>query len=137
MVEQEQDTINALILEFGTRLTEVEEKQRLIKDRILLIGENLVNTKEEYDKQDIETKKKISEIYSDLKTIKQLNKRIIEELENFARKTELAIVERQIKMFQPLDFARIKDIKEIIREEMENILKEHPIKKQNIKKKKE
>ena len=49
--QMQQDPINALLSEFSTRLNEVEEKQRLIKDRALLIGKNLISTKEEDDKE--------------------------------------------------------------------------------------
>lgn len=117
-MEEQQEPISALLAEFGTRLNEIEEKQRLVKDRILLIGENLVSTKEDYDKQILEFKRQINELILEVKSIKQLNKRIIGEMDNFARKTELEIIERQIKMFQPLEFARIKDIKKIIQEEL-------------------
>ena len=44
--EQVQNPINSLLAEFGTRLNEIEEKQRLVRDRALLIGENLISTKE-------------------------------------------------------------------------------------------
>ena len=37
--EQVQNPINSLLAEFGTRLNEIEEKQRLVRDRALLIGE--------------------------------------------------------------------------------------------------
>ena len=57
MVEPQQDPIGALLSEFSTRLNEIEEKQRLIKDRILLVGENLISTKEDYSKQEFEVKK--------------------------------------------------------------------------------
>lgn len=118
MVEEQQEPISALLAEFSTRLNEIEEKQRLVKDRMLLIGENLVSTKEEYDKQILEFKRQINEMSLDIKSIKQLNKRIISELENFARKTELEILGRQMKMFQPLEFARIKDVRKIVQEEL-------------------
>ena len=36
-----------LLSEFNTKLRDIEERQRLIKDRVLLIGENLVEGKEE------------------------------------------------------------------------------------------
>lgn len=120
MVEQ-QDPISALLSEFGTRLNEVEEKQRLIRDRILLVGENLVSTKEEYEKEMSELKKQVTQINSELKTIKQLNKRIIGELENFSRKTEVEILERQFQIFQPLEVARIKDVRRIVQEEIKKI----------------
>ena len=112
-----QNPINELLSEFGTRLNEIEEKQRLIKDRILLIGENLISTKEDSLKQDFEMKKQLKQIDFEIKSIKQLLTRVINELPNFARKSELAILERQFKMFEPLEFARIKDVKSIIKQE--------------------
>jgi len=116
---QQSDPINVLIAEFSARLNEIEEKQRLIKDRLLLIGENLISTKEEYDTEISEIKKQIKQIEFEIKTIKQLNQRIINEIGNFARKAELEILERQMKIFQPLEFARIQDIKNIVKEEMQ------------------
>ena len=115
-----QDPTTALLSEFGTRLNEVEEKQRLIKDRILLVGENLISTKEKIEKQDLENKGKINQIDFEIKTIKQLMRRIINEIQNFTRRSEVEILERQIKMFEPLEFARFKDIKQLIKQELNN-----------------
>jgi hypothetical protein len=117
---QFQDPMNNFLVEIGTRINEIEEKQRLLKDRLLLIGENLISTKEEYEKEILEFKKITKQMEFEIKTLKQSNKRIIEELENFARKTELEILERQMKIFQPLEFARIKDIRDIIQKEIKN-----------------
>ncbi|VVB78649.1 Uncharacterised protein [uncultured archaeon] len=122
-MEEQQEPISALLSEFGTRLNEIEEKQRLVKDRILLIGENLVSTKEDYDRQILDFKKQINELTLDIKNMKQLNKRIINELENFARKTELEIFTRQMKIFQPLEFARVKDVRAIVQEELLKLIK--------------
>ena len=118
-----QDPTTALLSEFGTRLTEIEEKQRLIKDRLLLIGENLISTKEDIEKQNLEFKTKIKETDSEIKALKQITKRIVNELGNFARKPELEILQRQMKMFQPLEFARIQDINEVVKEEITKQLK--------------
>ena len=112
------DPATALLSEFGTRLNEVEEKQRLIKDRLLLIGENLISTKEDVEKQNSEIKKEISQMGFELKTIKQLTKRIVNELQNFARKSEVEILERQSKIFEPLEFARYKDIEKLVKQEL-------------------
>jgi len=116
--QQTQDPINAFLGEFGTRLNELEEKQRLIKDRLLLVGGNLISTKEDNEKQFLDFKKQISQIDSEVKSLKHLSKRIVQELENFARKPELEILERQFKMFQPLEVARIKDVKRIVKQEL-------------------
>lgn len=98
---QEQD-VNILLSEFAGRLNEIEEKQRLLKDRVLLIGENLISTKEEIETEFINLKKQMFDMTYDIKTIKQLNRRIVNELDNFARKPEVEILERQFKMLQPL-----------------------------------
>jgi len=113
-----QDPATSLLLEFGTRLNEIEEKQRLIKDRLLLIGENLISTKEEIEKQNLEFKKKIKQTEFEIKSIKQITRRILDELGNFARKPEVEILHRQMKMFQPLEFARIQDVQDILKNKL-------------------
>lgn len=118
MEQESPDPINAILSEFGIRLNELEEKQRLLKDRVLLVGNNLISTKEDYDKQLLLIKKQLKEIDSDIKSIKQFNERITNELSGFARKSELDILKRQFKIFEPLEFARIKDLKDMIREEL-------------------
>jgi len=117
MAEQIQNpdaAVSNLLAEFGTRLNEVEEKHRLIRDRSLLIGENLITTKEEFEKQNFEFKKKVDAINSEIKELKKIVNRIVNEIPNLARKSELEILENQAKMFQPLELARLKDVEEMI-----------------------
>lgn len=123
MEYQSQDPVSALLSEFGTRLNEIEEKQRIIKDRILLIGENLISTKEDFLKQELDSKKAIKQLVYEVDSIKQLLKRILNEISNFARKAEVEMIERQLKIFSPLEFARIQDVKNIIEEEVSKQLK--------------
>jgi hypothetical protein len=123
MESQSQDPINSLLSEFGTRLNEIEEKQRIIKDRILLIGGNLISTKEDFLKQELDSKKQLKQLVYEIDSIKQLLKRILNEIQNFARKAEVEMIERQLKMFSPLEFARIQDVKEIVKEEISKQLK--------------
>ena len=51
-------------------------------------------------------------------TLKEKDQRIIaiilSELDKFARKNEMIVVERMLKDFQPLEFARMKDVQELI-----------------------
>lgn len=91
----------------------LEEKQRVLRDRLLLIGENLVDIKEE-------TNEKISEMKKDIQYLKQTLERALSflesfssEISNFARKEDLQILAKQAKMFQPLEFATKKDIERL------------------------
>jgi len=119
--QTQQDPISSLLAEFGTRLNEVEEKQRLIRDRSLLIGQNLIESKEDFNNEVFEIKKEINKINSEIKVLKQLTQRIINQLSTFARKSELEILENQMQIFQPLEFARIKDVGDIVKKEIKKL----------------
>jgi len=90
----------------------------LLKNRAMLIGENLITTKEDFIKLESQFKKQLNQMGSEINSIKQLMTRIVNEMSNFARKPEIEILERQMKMFQPLEMARVKDIQSIVKEEM-------------------
>ena len=121
----------AYFSDMNTKIRDLEEKNRMLKDRLLLIGQNLISTKEDYENYKIEIKKQLNKINSELKSIKQLNERIVNEISNFARKQELEILERQVEMFEPLKLARIKDVKYIVNEELSKFIKRKPIKNKN------
>lgn len=105
MPEQTPETtspITALLSEFNTKLQNIEERQRLIKDRVLLIGENLINGREESVKEISELKTRVENSEKEIERLKDTISSLIEETQNFARKSELEILQRQFKMFQPL-----------------------------------
>lgn len=96
-----------------TKLRDLEEKQRILKDRTLLIGENLVELKEKTSEEVIEIKKELSEIKSTLERMKSFIESASSEFSKFARKEDLDILAKQAKMFQPLEFVRWKDLEKL------------------------
>ncbi len=100
--------------ESNVRIRDIEEKTRLLKDRVLLIGNNLVETREKYNKDISSLKSDLELLKKDIKKIKDNMQRIYEETESFARKDDLAILERQFKMFEPLKLARTEDAKKML-----------------------
>jgi|SRR3989344_2422196 len=121
MEQQAQNAFDEFIADFGIRVNEIEEKQRLLKERLLLIGENLISTKEEQEQENLNLKKQLKQVEIEINNLKHISKRIIYEIQNLARKSELEILDRQFKMFSPLEFARIKDIREIVKEEIKKV----------------
>jgi hypothetical protein len=121
--EQLQNPINSLLAEFGTRLNEVEEKQRLVRDRALLIGENLISSKEESEKKDFELKSHINEMKLEIRNLKQLIHRIVNEIPTFARRSDIEILENQSKMFQPLELTTKKEVELMIDKAIKKIKK--------------
>lgn len=93
--------IISLLSEFNTKLRDIEERQRLIKDRVLLIGENLVEGREETIIDISELKIRTENLEKEIQRLKDTLSSMIDEIQNFARKSEVDILKRQFKMFQP------------------------------------
>ena len=111
MAEQEYE--NQYFTETITKVRDLEEKQRIIKDRLLLIGQNLIEIKEETHKNILEIKKEIEIMKHDLERLKSFLETASGEFSKFARKEDLEILSRQAKMFQPLDFVTRKDLEKL------------------------
>jgi hypothetical protein len=99
--------------ETSTKVGDLEEKQRIIKDRILLIGQNLIEMKEDAHLSFIEIKKDIEMMKRDIERLKSFFETISGELSRFAKKEDLEILSKQAKMFQPLDFVTRKDLEKL------------------------
>jgi hypothetical protein len=98
------------------KLKDLEEKQNIIKDRLLLIGQNLIETKESTNEKIVDMKKDIEMMKNELERIKDFIETISGELGKFAKKEDLEILSKQAKMFQPLEFVRKSDLVKLRRE---------------------
>lgn len=99
--------------EFALRIRDMEEKQRILKDRLILVGENLVETKEKTSEDILGLKKDLEEVKKTLERVKEVIETISSEFPNFARKEDVEILAKQAKMFQPLDFIRKSDLEKL------------------------
>jgi len=97
------------------RLRDLEEKNRILKDRTLLIGENLIESKEEMEKDITELKSKINFMEKEISRLKGIIETIMDETSNLARKSQLDIIERQMEMFSPLELVRQKDMEKEVK----------------------
>ena len=88
------------------KLRDLEEKQKILKDRILLIGQNLIDTKEKNTEDILELKKNMEKLRQDVEGIKSFIETISSEFSKFARKEDLEILSKQAKMFQPLELLK-------------------------------
>lgn len=93
---------------FSTKLRDIEEKQRLLKDRLLLIGQNLIETKQKTTSDILEIKKEIEILKRNMERLIGFLETASAEFSKFARKEDLEILSRQAKMFQPLELTKKK-----------------------------
>ena len=105
IMAKEEDYSNISANETGYQIKDIEEKQKILKDRMLLIGQNLIELKEITSEKILELKKEIEELKRTNEKTKAFIENISREFSRLARKDELEIIAKQLKMFQPLQFS--------------------------------
>lgn len=107
-----------LLSDFNTRLRDLDERNKLIRERVLLLGKNLISARQELENGLTEVKKENQEIKKDLSKIKKISNGLLAEFNKFVKKDEMILVERMLKDFQPLEFMRKKDVEGLIEEKL-------------------
>ena len=116
---QPQDTqIRTLLSDFNTRLRDLDERNKLIRERVLLLGKNLISSRQDTDEEIKEIKHDNIIIKNDLEKIKKTTNALLTEFNKFVKREEIIIIERMLKDFQPLEFMRKKDVQEMINKEI-------------------
>jgi len=116
MVET-QDTdaqVKFLLSDFNTRLKDIDERNKLIRERVLLLGKNLISSRQENDNEIKTIKQENIEIKQDIGKLKKISHSLLTEFNKFVKREELTLIERMLKDFQPLEFMRKKDVEELI-----------------------
>lgn len=106
--------INLLLSDFNTRLRDIEDRNRVVKERVLLLGQNLISSRDEMAAEIEQLKKDNAQVKRDMEKVKNLVDNLVSETNKFVRKEEVILIEKMLKDFQPLEFARMKDVGEMI-----------------------
>jgi len=102
---------DSFLVDMSVRFRDLEEKNKMLRDRLLLIGQNLIETKEKTSSDILEIKQELEVIKKNMERLVSFLETASEEFSKFARKEDLEILAKQAKMFQPLEFIRKKDLK--------------------------
>ena len=114
-VQYSQQDSSSVINEINNRVRLLENKQSLVRDRMLIINQNMID---EYKKLMIEIRtinSDIKEIKSDLFTIKETIHSLVKELDSFAKKENVKVLEKYINLWNPLNFVTEKQVLELIK----------------------
>jgi len=108
-----QEGQDPFLMEISMRFRDLEEKNKMLRDRLLLMGENLIEMREKTFSDILEIKKELELIKKNMERLVSFLETASAEFSKFARKEDLEILTKQAKMFQPLEFVRKKDLKKI------------------------
>lgn len=120
MVMEQQSQEN-IIGDLNSRTRVLEGKYNLLRDRVLVINQNMIA---EYKKLLAEIKainSDVKEIKNDVFNIKETVKHIVKELEFFARKEDVKVLEKYINMWDPIKFVTEKEVVNLIKEHMKEV----------------
>lgn len=84
------------------RLKDTEERMNLLKERLLLLNQTFIGEQDRINAELSAIKESIRLVKEDTEKIRDGMEHIIRESAEFARKEEVGILERYIKMFEPL-----------------------------------
>ena len=115
----ESETTAPFLSEINTRLRDIEEKNKLVRERVLLLGKNLLSTKSELENEVTQISSDNREIKNEIEKLKKISFALANEISKFAKRDEMYIIEKMLKDFQPLEFMRRKDVEELIDEKFQ------------------
>jgi hypothetical protein len=96
--------------EQNTRLRDLEERNHLLKERVILLGKNLIETKEELEEKISLITKQNNLLINQMEIMEKNVNSILEEVSKAVKRDEMLLIERMLKDFQPLNFVRKEDI---------------------------
>jgi|SRR3989339_1188097 len=82
------------------RLMDLEEKQRLVRERVLLLGKNFIDDKDKTLEALQEIKKTLILLKEEVLRMKEFSQRVAEQLDKTARKDELLILQKQLDLLR-------------------------------------
>ncbi|MEK6811006.1 MAG: hypothetical protein AABX96_00695 [Nanoarchaeota archaeon] len=99
MAQEYQPAEGEYFADVNNRLKDMEEKQRILRDRILLIGKNVVEDRESMVNELQELKKSLFKTREENIKIQDFLKNVADQLSESARKEELLMLQRQVELF--------------------------------------
>ena len=98
-MEEAYQSAEQYFADISTRIRDMEEKQKLLKDRLLLIGKNLIEDRDDMIKEMQEIKKMTLMMQQTQTHMQDMLRRLTDTVAEAARKEEVAMLSRQLNIF--------------------------------------
>ncbi|MEM2089550.1 MAG: hypothetical protein QXL88_00435 [Candidatus Pacearchaeota archaeon] len=110
------NTIAALLSDFSTRISDLEERIKLMHDRISILDQTMLKQNQRVMQELKLINEEISVLKEKVDKLEEAVQHIISESQEFARKEELMTIEKFMKMWEPMNFATLDDVRKMIKE---------------------
>jgi len=109
----EEESYDQGVDEVYLKIRDLEFKQRILKERLSMIGDNLIDFKEIVLSQNVENKKNIEKLNQSMLRMISFMESASVEFSKFARREDVEILAKQAKMFQPMNLVTISDLEKL------------------------
>lgn len=120
MADGDVNEISSIISEFNTKIVDIEGRYEILKERMLLSNESFLKTRDNLNNEIRNVKNEVAELKKSVEKIKEIAQHLMNETEAFARKEQIGVLERYMKMWEPLKFVKAEEVKEMINEAIES-----------------
>jgi signal transduction protein with GAF and PtsI domain len=97
------------------RVRILESRYGLMRDRIFLINQNMIQEYRKLNKDMKLINDEVKSVKQDLNEIKNVLRNMVNEMQTFARKENVKVIEKYINFWNPLNFMTEKDVIQIIK----------------------
>lgn len=105
----------AILNNLNTRVRILEGRYNLTRERMLVVNQNMIDHYKELQGEMKALNEDIRDIKEVLETMKTTMKSIVNELQIFARKDQLKILEKYINLWNPINFVTEEEVIELIK----------------------
>jgi len=104
------------MIDINSKLKTLESKYNLSRDRLLVINQNMMDQFKLTSADLKALRDEIKEVKTDINSIKEIISSITKELNRFAKKEDIKIIEKYVNLWDPLKFVTEDQLKEMIKE---------------------
>jgi len=114
MPKEQPSDIESFLTQLLQRINEIEEKERADKNKIDLLSSSIIDKNKKTESDINLIRENLKQLSDELDKVKQKLDYILAEMPNLARKEDISIIEKFIKMWQPLKYTTTEDVERII-----------------------
>jgi len=118
-----ENTLQQNQMNIATRILSIEERQSLIKERILVLTQSFIKRERELQKNFSELENSFRELKAELRQIKTSIERNSRNIQSTVKKEELRSLEKYIKLWQPIKFITQEEFEKNLNELRKSIQK--------------
>ena len=113
-MQYQDQSISFFVSELNTRIRALESRHTLLSEKLLLVNENMIDEYKKLMKEIKAVDQDIKELQGEVSKLKEITHHLVKEIDNFARKEEVKVLEKYINMWNPLKFVTEEDVIKIV-----------------------